>query len=580
MPGAQDNLPATHRPLPGLDPDVAMGDEPSILLAPDSLASNSDRTCAVRAGSMSYLLSQKRRRSSSPAHTAPDANPDSQDHISTWPEAGSPPAPAQRPPSAPAVPASKPTPLGYCIPPISYPQASQELPEHPPTGFHDALRVFQRSCADMELPLEQVLAEEGTRPDHDFLDAFEHHFRTTTTIFANLLNHPGVSVYCRNRLDSNFHGLLSQLGLHVSKELNITRDLTHMRTTLDQMASQVQSIHQARTSTSSTHPNPQARTYAASVAQKIPSTTSAPKPTANAKQTRAPSSEIIRYTVRFEKGQPPRTKLVPTVICDRIKQLFKGIPSAVNETILGAMWNQNNNCVLSFPSRTSRTIIETHADAICAIVSTDPKPTLMYGGRSTTIHLTSVPTTNPATGEIYSNEALYETLMQNPFMHAYKLRRSPVWLRRRENITSPTASVVFEIEDPTGHLEKELLRRTFFMFNISSLPKRWTDKPQLRQCSTCWKLDHLAGDCKMKTPTCVHCGGPHIFTSHRKECALCKADKNEATSCPHPPFCSNCSGNHRVDDIFNCPYQRTFRRPPRYIPLNDILPSPSLPSSN
>ncbi|KAL1741294.1 hypothetical protein HDZ31DRAFT_45748, partial [Schizophyllum fasciatum] len=130
----------------------------------------------------------------------------------------------------------------------------------------------------------------------------------------------------------------------------------------------------------------------------------------------------------------------------------------------------------------------------------------------------------------------------------------PSWIRPDEQVRFRT-SLSIAFEDPEGTVIKEVLRRKVFLFGEEVRPKRWVEKPRLRQCTTCWKLGHFS----CNSPRCRICAGTHRTEDHRARCKGCRgalADK----PCEHPPRCINCKGEHMADSP-DCPERHKFSNP-------------------
>jgi hypothetical protein len=116
-----------------------------------------------------------------------------------------------------------------------------------------------------------------------------------------------------------------------------------------------------------------------------------------------------------------------------------------------------------------------------------------------------------------------------------------------------------DFADPDGAILRKIRSQKIFMFGSEVSVRTWRDKPLLRQCARCYKLDHSTARCPKSKDLCVECGSStHLSSEHRARCAQCKGLEAHI-ECTHQKCC-NCGGSHRSDSA-DCPERRKYRSP-------------------
>jgi hypothetical protein len=267
----------------------------------------------------------------------------------------------------------------------------------------------------------------------------------------------------------------------------------------------------------------------------------------------------IRYVVRY-CGHPPNQdqRLLPKIICSRINNKLRLIPSAKGLSVLGSHWNASGNCILTFPPQTSAKLIEDHYPAIKSAMGLCDDQVISRDLPWSKVTLRAVYARDMPNSNVYTNEELLASLMANPVMNKVKITQPPRWVRRPEDIDGFKSSISFAFEDPDGQMIKLLLKTQLFMFGSPVRAKRWEDKPRLRQCTRCWKLGHFEVTCRAPT-RCRRCSEKHPEEMHREHCKEC-TNSEASIPCNHPPKCANCREGH-VADAPECPERRKYSIP-------------------
>jgi hypothetical protein len=105
--------------------------------------------------------------------------------------------------------------------------------------------------------------------------------------------------------------------------------------------------------------------------------------------------------------------------------------------------------------------------------------------------------------------------------------------------------------DPDSSILCKICTNKIYMFGSEVTVCTWQDKPLLKQCSQCFRLDHTHASCPKAKDLCVECGSStHAQSEHRAKCIECKGLAGEIP-CTHQKCC-NCGGNHRSDSP-KCP---------------------------
>jgi hypothetical protein len=281
-----------------------------------------------------------------------------------------------------------------------------------------------------------------------------------------------------------------------------------------------------------------------------------PKPDANVPQQ---WMQPIRYVVHY-LGNPPSQdqRLLPKIICNRINNKLRLIPSAKGLSVLGSHWNASGNCILTFPPQTSTKLIEDHYPAIRNAMGLGDDWVISRDIPWSKVTLRAVYARDTPSSNVYTNEELMASLMANPIMNKIKVTQPPRWVRRPEDIDGFKSSVSFAFEDPDGQAIKLLLKTQLFMFGSPVRAKRWEDKPCLRQCTRCWKLGHFEVTCRALA-RCRRCSEKHLEAAHREHCKECTNSK-ATIPCNHPPKCANCCESH-VADAPECPERCKYSIP-------------------
>ncbi|KAG9075883.1 hypothetical protein FS749_012412 [Ceratobasidium sp. UAMH 11750] len=173
--------------------------------------------------------------------------------------------------------------------------------------------------------------------------------------------------------------------------------------------------------------------------------------------------------------------------------------------LLEAKFNKKERFVLTFPHDTSQ---QTILGILPGIKTTLSFPEDTSHSRATTwskAAISRVPT-GMESGRRYSKEELLDELVLNDTAAMLEITQGPQWVRRdmAPNLLYSTFTICFE-DDADETALKSFLNAEIFMWGSRLHITRWNDKPTLKGCTRCQKLDHFAAQC-------ANCGGSHGST--------------------------------------------------------------------
>lgn len=236
--------------------------------------------------------------------------------------------------------------------------------------------------------------------------------------------------------------------------------------------------------------------------------------------------------------------------------------------LIGGRWSSqsSSNFVLTFGGQPSNDDVLSLRSVFLDFFGTG---SLLYPARGyTRVIFNLVPlSTSPPLGPLPSSEEIHHEMELNPVCQGLTIVSPPRWVGvERMKPHARHGSISFAFLDIDGSRFQEMKRQPPCFFGGTVRPKLFVSKPLIAQCSRCWRLGHLVGQCPKKADTvvCFICGGAHQGSDHQLKCT--RVSRHDGLTCSCPVTCINCiharlSGKgHSARDL-RCPLRQKYRDP-------------------
>jgi hypothetical protein len=227
--------------------------------------------------------------------------------------------------------------------------------------------------------------------------------------------------------------------------------------------------------------------------------------------------------------------------------------------LLSGCWSTALNFVLTFANSVPYSDILKEAQTLRQPF---PGATLVPSSGLSKVTFNGVPTTDPATKEVFSGQQLLSEVRCNPICSDLHFILQPRWLRLAQSLTGPFSSISFAFLDPDGTITQAMMQSHLAMFRKAITLKKWQARPPILQCARYHQLGHQGPRCLLsKDALCCHlCGGNHRTSEHPLKCSKASSHHTQGTcDCPISCLIYKKPG-HSARDL-SCPTREAYKTP-------------------
>jgi hypothetical protein len=260
-----------------------------------------------------------------------------------------------------------------------------------------------------------------------------------------------------------------------------------------------------------------------------------------------------------EKGSPQEGKKCrdSLTITHQIQASLRMTKSPL--TLLSGCWSLLANFMLTFAGSVPYMDV---LEEVQTLRQPFPGSTLVPSSGLSKVTFNRVPTRDPETVGVYSEQQLLSKVLHNLACSELHYIMQPHWLCPPHSLVGQFSSISFAFLDPNGGITQTLMRSHLAMFGKAITPKTWQARPPILQCPCCHKLGDQGLHCLLpKDALCCHiCRGNHQAADHTQKCSKAANHPTQDT-CNCPLMCIICKESRHTARDLACPTQAAFKTP-------------------